>query len=148
MKNPYKPMSVRIQDIIVENETRDIKTFKISFVDENDEKGFSFLPGQFAELSIFGIGECPIGIASSPTENGYLLFTVKRAGVVTTKLHQAEIGENIGLRGPLGNTYPFDIMEGKNILIVGGGFAFTMAHVTQVSLSTKVNFGYGRKMAV
>jgi len=130
MKNPYKPMSVRIQDIIVENETRDIKTFKISFVDENDEKGFSFLPGQFAELSIFGIGECPIGIASSPTENGYLLFTVKRAGVVTTKLHQAEIGENIGLRGPLGNTYPFDIMEGKNILIVGGGFAFTTLRST------------------
>lgn len=130
MNNPYLPMPAKIEDIIIENEARDIKTFKFTFVNKEDEKNFSFLPGQFAELSILGSGECPIGMASSPTEKGYLLFTVKRAGVVTTKLHRAEIGETIGLRGPLGNTYPIQQMEGHNVLIVGGGFAFTTLRAT------------------
>lgn len=130
MNNPYIPIPVKILDIIVENDARDIKTFKLSFVNKKDEKKFSFFPGQFAELSILGAGECPIGIASSPTEEGYLLFTVKRAGVVTTELHRAEIGETIGLRGPLGNTYPIKEMEGNNVLIVGGGFAFTTLRAT------------------
>lgn len=130
MNNPYVPMSVKITDIVVENEARDIKTFKLTFINKEDEKKFSFLPGQFVELSVLGVGECPIGIASSPTEEGYLLFTVKRAGVVTTQLHRSEIGENIGVRGPLGNTYPIQEMEGSNILIVGGGFAFTTLRAT------------------
>lgn len=130
MNNPYIPITVKILDIIVENDARDIKTFKLSFENTKDKKKFSFFPGQFAELSILGAGECPIGIASSPTEEGYLLFTVKRAGVVTTELHRAEIGETIGLRGPLGNTYPIKEMEGNNVLIVGGGFAFTTLRST------------------
>jgi len=125
MSNPYVPMPAKIDDIIIENEARDIKTLKVSFTDKDDWKRFAFMPGQFAEISIFGAGECPIGIASSPTEKGYLLFTVKRAGLVTMQLHRAERGEIIGLRGPLGNTYPLHKMEGHNILIIGGGFAFT-----------------------
>jgi sulfhydrogenase subunit gamma (sulfur reductase) len=130
MKNPYLPMLTRIEDIAIENAARDIKTFKLTFIDTDDSKRFSFLPGQFAELSILGVGECPIGIASSPTEADYLLFTVKRAGVVTTRLHRLEKGDTIGVRGPLGNTYPIKDMEDKNILIVGGGFAFTTLRST------------------
>jgi len=34
-------------------------------------------------------------------------------------------GELMGIRGPLGNWYPWEEMEGKNVVIVGGGFAFT-----------------------
>jgi len=130
MNNPYVPMPAKIESIVVENEARDIKTFHLSFNDNGDKDNFSFLPGQFAELSLLGIGECPIGIASSPTESGHLLFTTKRAGFVTTQLHRAEAGDTIGIRGPFGNTYPLDLMEGKNVLIVGGGFAFTTLRAT------------------
>ena len=70
-------------------------------------------------------GRIPIGIASSPVEKGFVKFTVNRAGVVTTHLHNMREGDLMGLRGPLGNCYPWDLLEGKNILIVGGGFAFT-----------------------
>lgn len=130
MKNPYMPIPVRIDNIDIENDARDIKTFRLVFLNKEDADGFNFMPGQFAELSILGVGECPIGIASSPTEKGYLLFTVKRTGLVTTKLHHAEIGDIIGVRGPLGNTYPFDKMAGKNVLIVSGGFALTTLRAT------------------
>jgi len=125
MQNPYIPYPVTIDDIIMENDSKDIKTFKLVFNREEDYKKFNYMPGQFAELSIFGKGESPIGIASSPTEKGYLLFSVKKLGTVTTELHNSEIGKKMGVRGPLGNSFPWERMEGKNILIISGGFAFT-----------------------
>jgi NAD(P)H-flavin reductase len=125
MKNPYIPYPVTIDDVVIENTAKDLKTFKLVFDREEDRQAFNYIPGQFAEVSVFGTGESPFGIASSPTEEGYLLFTVKRVGSVTQELHNSEPGRKIGVRGPLGNTFPWERMQGKNILIVGGGFAFT-----------------------
>lgn len=123
--NPYLPYPVRIDDIVVENEDRSLKTFKFVFLNPEDEAKFKYRAGQFAELSIVGKGEIPIGIASSPVEKGYIKFTVNRAGLVTSHLHNMKVGDIMGVRGPLGNPYPWEALEGKNILIVGGGFAFT-----------------------
>jgi len=123
--NPYVPYPVRIDEVTIENDERDLKTFKLVFLDPEHEKAFAYTPGQFAELSVLGKGESPIGIASSPTEEGYLLFTVKKTGVVTGELHSLAEGEVIGVRGPLGKPYPIDRMKGKNVVLVGGGFAFT-----------------------
>jgi len=125
MKNPYMPMPVTIETIITEVDTDDIKTFRVVFDHEEDAAAFQYLPGQFAEMSLYGTGESPIGIASSPTDDGYLEFTVQKAGMVTSNLHDSDEGRTIGLRGPLGNTWPLEYLEGKNVVVVGGGFAFT-----------------------
>jgi NAD(P)H-flavin reductase len=125
MQNPYLPYPVRIDNITVETEDRNLKTFKFVFLNADDAKRFTYRAGQFAELSVAGKGEIPIGIASSPTEQGYLLFTVNKVGLVTTHLHQMSPGDIMGLRGPLGNWYPWEVLEGRNVVIVGGGFAFT-----------------------
>ena len=125
MKNPYLPYPVRIDDIKNETVDRSLKTFKFVFINPDDEERFAYRAGQFAELSIPGQGEIPIGIASSPVEKGFVKFTVNRAGVVTTYLHNMKAGDVMGIRGPLGNSYPWETLQGKNILIVGGGFAFT-----------------------
>jgi NAD(P)H-flavin reductase len=125
MQNPYIPAPVELVKIVTEVDTKDIKTFRFAFLKKEDEAAFQYLPGQFAELSIFGKGESPIGIASSPTQPGYLEFTVQKAGVVTQALHEMEVGAVMGIRGPLGNSWPIDYLAGKNIVIVGGGFAFT-----------------------
>jgi sulfhydrogenase subunit gamma (sulfur reductase) len=124
-ENPYVPMPVEIIKIITEVDTKDIKTFRLAFLNKEDEERFKYIPGQFAELSFYGKGESPIGIASSPTQKGYIEFTVQKAGVVTSALHEAEEGTLMGVRGPLGNSWPLEFLEGKNIVIVGGGFAFT-----------------------
>ena len=125
MENPYLPYPVQIDKIITETEDRNLKTFRFVFLNPEDEENFAYTPGQFAELSIAGKGEIPIGIASSPTEKGFVTFTVNKTGVVTTYLHNMKEGDVMGIRGPLGNWYPWDEMEGKNVVIVGGGFAFT-----------------------
>jgi len=124
-ENPYVPMPVEVIKIITEVDTKDIKTFRLAFLNKEDEERFKYLPGQFAELSLYGKGESPIGIASSPTQKGYIEFTVQKAGVVTSALHEMEEGTLMGVRGPMGNSWPIEYLEGKNIVIVGGGFAFT-----------------------
>ena len=125
MKNPYLPIPMVVKKACVETSDRMLRTLELGFENEEDEKAFQFVPGQFCELSLFGKGEAPFGIASSPTEKGTLKFTINKAGVVTTALHQVEEGTPIGIRGPLGNGYPIERFEGKNILVIGGGFAFT-----------------------
>ena len=125
MKNPYLPIPMVVKRTQVETADRMLRTLDLGFLKEEDEKAFRFVPGQFCELSLFGKGEAPFGIASSPTEKGSLKFTINKAGIVTTALHQIEEGEEIGIRGPLGNGYPIELFEGKNVLVIGGGFAFT-----------------------
>jgi len=125
MKNPYLPIPMVVKKTHVETSDRMLRTLELGFGNKEDEKAFQFVPGQFCELSLFGKGEAPFGIASSPTEKGSLKFTINKAGVVTTALHQVEEGTPIGIRGPLGNGYPIELFEGKNILVIGGGFAFT-----------------------
>lgn len=125
MENPYLPYPVRIDAITVETEDKNLKTFRFVFLNPEDEEKFSYRSGQFAELSVTGKGEIPIGIASSPTEKGFVTFTVNKVGLVSSYLHAMEEGDIMGVRGPLGNWYPWEQMEGKNVVIIGGGFAFT-----------------------
>ncbi len=125
MQNPYLPYPVRIDKIENATEDKSLKTFRFVFLDPEDEKKFNYKAGQFAELSVTGKGEIPIGIASSPTEKGYVTFTVNRVGLVSSYLHNMQEGDIMGLRGPMGNSYPWDVLEGKNVVIIGGGFAFT-----------------------
>ena len=125
MQNPYLPYPVRIDDIKIATEDKTLKTFKFVFTNSEDEVNFSYNAGQFAELSVAGMGEIPIGIASSPVEKGFVMFTVFNTGKVTSHLHSMKTGDIMGIRGPLGNWYPWDVLEGKNVVIIGGGFAFT-----------------------
>jgi len=121
VNNPYMPSKAVINEIIQETDANDVKTFRVAFQDESAWETFKYRPGQFAEVSLFGVGEAPISITSSPTQKGYLEFSVKKAGVVTTALHQSRVGDIIGVRGPYGNNFPVEDMEGKNLVIIGGG---------------------------
>ena len=125
MTNPYDPYPVTIRDIKTETTDRSLKTFTLEFIHGEDEGAFSYRSGQFAMLSVPRVGEIPIGIASAPSEKGIVKFTVFKTGKVTTFLHHMKEGDVMGIRGPMGNGFPLEQMTGKNILIIGGGFAFT-----------------------
>jgi len=119
--NPYVPHLAVITHVMRETDANDVKTFRVEFRDPSAWERFRYMPGQFAEVSVFGVGEAPISITSSPTQRGYLEFSVKRMGQVTTALHYSPEGSVIGVRGPYGNTFPVADMQGKNLVFIGGG---------------------------
>ena len=144
MHNPYIPLLTEIKNIVSENKVNDIKTLELVFKNEEDYKAFSYIPGQFAEISLIGKGECPIGIASSPTEEDSVKFTIKKMGSVTTAFHNCEVGDIVGIRGPCGNGWPVEEMKGKNIVVIGGGFAFsTLRSLVLYLLDEKYRKDYG-----
>jgi NAD(P)H-flavin reductase len=117
--NPYLPELATVQEVI--QETHNIRTLRVLLDDEEKMKQFTFRPGQVGQLSVFGVGESTFVINSPPTRKDYLQFSVMRTGEVTTKIHQLNAGDQIGVRAPLGNGFPYEAMKGKNILFVGGG---------------------------
>ncbi len=113
-KNPYRPMLSRLVEVIEETPT--IKTFVIE-----PPEPFSFKAGQFAQVTVPGQGESPFTPSSDPAHPERLEFTVIRTGRVTDLLHTLKPGDPVGVRGPFGRGYPVEEMEGKHVLVIGGG---------------------------
>lgn len=105
----------------VTEETPDVKTFKLEFMDEAFKSSFTFASGQFGLFGILGEGESTFCIASPPTREGYIECSVKKSGRVTTAMHNLDAGSVIAFRGPYGNTFPLDEMKGKNVVFIAGG---------------------------
>jgi sulfhydrogenase subunit gamma (sulfur reductase) len=118
-ENIYLPRMATIQSM--RPETIDVTTFRVT-IDGSDGTGkFEYKSGQFAEVSVLGVGEAPISITSSPTRPEAIEFSIRRVGELTNALHELEPMDKIGIRGPFGNSFPLGEMEGKNLLIIGGG---------------------------
>jgi sulfhydrogenase subunit gamma (sulfur reductase) len=138
--NIYLPSIASVTE--VRPETPDICTFVVAFDEPELRESFTYGPGQFAELSIFGVGECPIGIASSPTRKGYLEFCVRAVGAVTNAIHDLEVGDKLGVRGPLGNSWPTKEIEGKDLLFIGGGIGLPpLRSLIQYVLDNRDRYG-------
>ena len=112
--NPYAPHVVRLGGVI--DETPTIKTFCFDL-----KEPLEFRAGQFVQLGIPGAGEAPFTPSSSPLDPQHLQVTVLRTGRLTDGLHRMAQGEACLLRGPYGKGYPVDKLEGKDVLMVGGG---------------------------
>ncbi len=119
MKNEYIPFPAVIED--VRRETFDTKTFRVRFQDKELAGSFKYKQGQFMEVSVFGKGEAPISITSSPSRKDFLEFTIRAAGSVTKSIHNLKKGDCLHLRGPYGNAFPFEELKGKNIYFIAGG---------------------------
>lgn len=78
-------------------------------------------PGQFVQVEIFGVGEAPISVCSSPTKKGSFELTVRAAGRLTKHMHSLGKGDVVGIRGPFGKPFPVKMMSGSDLLFVAGG---------------------------
>ncbi len=114
--SPYKPMEAKIIEARMLTEKE--KFFRIEL---KDKVNLSHDPGQFVMVSIFGYGEAPISICSSPTDKGFFDLTVRNAGTFTNRLHQLGKGDTLGIRGPFGKGFSLDNMFGYDLVIVAGG---------------------------
>lgn len=113
------PESASVEDI--RQETPDIKTLRLRLDSPGRRETFEFAPGQFCLVSVMGVGEAAFAIASPPGQHGFVEVTVRDIGKVTAAVHDLEIGDQVGLRGPYGNAFPFEANFGRHVVFVGGG---------------------------
>jgi sulfhydrogenase subunit gamma (sulfur reductase) len=132
----------------VEQLTELEKRFEIALP---DKQILGHKPGQFVEVSIFGFGEAPISVCSSPTKPGVFDLTVRKTGRLTDKMHLLEEGSQIGIRGPYGNGFEVEDFKGKDMLFVCGGIGLApLKSLIDYTIDKRDDFGriiilYGTK---
>jgi sulfite reductase subunit B len=101
------------------------------------------MPGQFAEVSIPGIGEAPVSISSSPTRDDSFEMVVRNVGTVSGAMHGLTAGDKVFVRGPFGTTFPVDdAMKGKDILFICGGIGLVpVRSAIQYVLDNRDDYG-------
>ena len=99
----FLPVQARI--IKIEPQTALEKLFTIELP---DGLTLGHRPGQFVEVSVLGVGEAPISISSSPSRsNGKFELCVRKVGDVTNAIHNLQVGDYLGIRGPFGRGFPY-----------------------------------------
>lgn len=116
-----------------------------------DGQSLGHNPGQFVEVSAFGIGEAPISISSSPSKGSKFELCIRQVGTLTNVLKNYEAGDMIGIRGPYGKGFPMEKLFGKDILVVAGGIGLVpLRSLINFVLDNRKDFGrliilYGAK---
>jgi len=143
----YMPTQAKIVDM--RDLTEQEKLFTIALP---DTLSLNHKPGQFIQVSLFGIGEAPISISSSPSRsNGTFEICIRRAGDLTNALHRLKPGDSIGVRGPFGHGFSVERFYGKDLLFAPGGLGLAPLRslINQVldecSKFGKVTILYGAK---
>ena len=135
-RNPNYPTICKIEKVI--DETPTVRTLVFS-----DGIMTKVLPGQFAMVWVPGLNELPMSVMISD-EQGKAAFTIRKLGDASTGLYNVALGENIGVRGPYGNS--FHIKEGKLLLVGGGtGLVPLMRLITFLKSSDDVTVLIGAK---
>jgi len=117
LSNGMVPSLFRVEN--VRRDTHD--TFTLELVPAGNGQKFSFLPGQFNMLYVFGVGEVPISICGDPAERHVLVHTTRAVGTVTKAMRRLKRNDVIGVRGPFGTHWPVEKAEGCDVVIVAGG---------------------------
>lgn len=114
--NAYLPREAQVVGRTQESPT--VFTLQLQFT---DDAPYSYEPGQFNMLYLYGVGEVPISIVEENLETGALIHTIRAVGRVTDGLARLQSGDRIGLRGPFGRGWPLQAAEGRDVIIVTGG---------------------------
>jgi NAD(P)H-flavin reductase len=118
-----------------ERETADTWTLELEPV---GGEGLQVEPGQFTMLYAFGIGEVPISVSAA--QDGPLVHTVRAVGAATEAICAAEPGALLGVRGPLGNSWPLG--DGGDAILVAGGIGLApLRGVVHELLRRRAEFG-------
>jgi len=116
MKSNQVPEVYTVESI--SHETDDV--FTLVLASRDGKRGKHFVPGQFNMLNHFGYGEAAISISGDPQNQEKLVHTIRALGCTTKRMQELSPGDEIGLRGPFGTSWPVP-PEGSNVLLIAGG---------------------------
>jgi len=137
LSSPYIPEKATIKKI-----TQLTETEKLFLVSIDSGRSLGHAPGQFVEVSLFGIGEGPISISSPPARDNTFELGVRAAGNLTRALHGLKSGDALGIRGPFGHGFPVENLMGKDLLFVAGGIGLVpLRSLIKYSLEHRDAFG-------
>ena len=119
MHNFYSYHQAEIVERI--QESHNIFTLRLSFTNPQIHNTYTFMPGQFNMLYMFGLGEVPISIVSDPKHDDLFDHTIRIVGRITRAMANLKQGDKIGVRGPYGRGWPIKQYRDKNIVLVTGG---------------------------
>lgn len=114
--NEYLPRACRI--VKLRDLNHDVRHFTLRF---KDGRPFEYLPGQFVQVSLFGVGEAPISITSSSQAGDELELAIRRVGALTNTIHTLGEGDELFVRGPYGNSFDYKALKGHDVIFVAGG---------------------------
>jgi sulfhydrogenase subunit gamma (sulfur reductase) len=98
-------------------------------------------PGQFVQVWVPGVGECPISLCSERNDE-VLELCIRRAGRVTDALFKLKAGDWIGIRGPYGHGFPLDEFRGRDVCLIAGGLGIApIRSLFQYVLTKRYQFG-------
>lgn len=107
-----------------------------------DGADLGHLPGQFVQVFVPGVGEAPFSISSSPTREGPFQLCIRAVGNVTNAIHDLEIGDTVGVRGPFGQTCDFERFENNDLLFVAGGIGLApLRSMIDYVIANRTRFG-------
>jgi len=139
-RNPFQPNLVRIAS--AHDETPDVQTLQLEFLDPEVARQFRWEPGQFAEYSVFGVGESVLTLANSPTRAQHVECTLRAVGKVTRAIGALSVGQVLGFRGPYGNWFPVEQWRERNLVFVGGGIGMAALRAPlQFVLDKRADYG-------
>jgi NAD(P)H-flavin reductase len=100
----------------VHTETSDVTTLTVGDVDP------AFLAGQFGQFAMVAVPAFPpLPISISRFGRDTIDLTIRSAGPATAQLIGLGPGDEVGLRGPLGTSWPIERAVGHDVVIVTGG---------------------------
>ncbi len=138
--NSHLPVSAVITS--AEALTKNTTLFTL-LTDRNSAVAAAFLPGQFLQLSLPGVGEIPISYCGYLSADGSIELCISHVGRVSTALKSAVPGASAGVRGPFGNGFPLSMYTGKDLLLIAGGLG--MAPLRSLLLALRAErHRYGR----
>jgi NAD(P)H-flavin reductase len=118
-QSAFQPHLVRVAT--AHDETPDVRTLRLEFLDSEVGRQFQWEAGQFGEFSVFGAGEAVFTLANAPTRPGYIECTTRAIGKLTGAIRRLSLGQVLGFRGPYGNRFPVEEWRGRDLVFVGGG---------------------------
>ncbi|GGG06378.1 MULTISPECIES: FAD/NAD(P)-binding protein [Cysteiniphilum] len=140
-QDAYLPHEAEIIDFI--DDAPDIFTLRLRLCDADLRQKYSFKPGQFNMIYLYGVGEVAISIVNDREFNHDVFeHTIQVVGRITQGMHQLKKGQKVGIRGPFGSSWPVGEAQGKDVVIMTGGLGNApLVAATEMMLKNREAYG-------